>query len=76
MHALVNTLSKKFNLGLARQYRRNENILQPDACLSYRPLFEKTGALYGCGPFTSIGSIGALICFIFIGETGCAPVPV
>lgn len=33
---------------------------------------EKTGALYGCGSFTNIGSIGALICFIFIGENGLA----
>lgn len=37
---------------------------------------EKTGALYGCGSFTNIGSIGALICFIFIGETGFALVPI
>ena len=33
---------------------------------------EKIGALYGCSSFTNIGSIGALICFIFIGETGFA----
>ena len=37
---------------------------------------EKTGALYGCGSFTNIGSIGALICFIFIGESGFALVPI
>ena len=36
----------------------------------------KTGALYGCGSFTNIGSIGALICFIFIGESGFALVPI
>ncbi len=37
---------------------------------------KKTGALYGCGSFTNIGAIGALICFIFIGETGFALVPI
>lgn len=37
---------------------------------------KKTGALYGCGSFTNIGSIGALICFVFIGETGFALVPI
>jgi predicted permease len=36
----------------------------------------KTGALYGCGSFTNIGSIGALICFIFLGEQGFALVPI
>ena len=36
----------------------------------------KTGALYGCGSFTNIGSIGALICFIFVGEQGFALVPI
>ncbi len=25
----------------------------------------KTGALFGCGSFTNIGSIGALVCFVF-----------
>jgi hypothetical protein len=37
---------------------------------------DKTGALFGCGSFTNIGSIGALVCFIFIGETGFALVPI
>lgn len=36
----------------------------------------KTGAMYGCGSFTNIGSIGALICFIFLGEPGFALVPI
>jgi predicted permease len=36
----------------------------------------KTGALFGCGSFTNIGSIGALICFIFLGEAGFALVPI
>ena len=33
---------------------------------------QKTGALYGCGAFTNIGSIGALVCFVFLGEKGFA----
>ena len=37
---------------------------------------KKTGAMYGCGSFTNIGSIGALICFIFLGEQGFALVPI
>ena len=37
---------------------------------------EKTGAMYGCGSFTNIGSIGALICFVFLGEPGFALVPI
>lgn len=36
----------------------------------------KTGALFGCGSFTNIGSIGALVCFIFLGERGFALVPI
>lgn len=36
----------------------------------------KTGAMYGCGSFTNIGSIGALICFVFLGEPGFALVPI
>lgn len=36
----------------------------------------KTGALFGCGSFTNIGSIGALVCFIFLGEKGFALVPI
>lgn len=36
----------------------------------------KTGALYGCGSFTNIGSIGALICYAFLGESGFALVPI
>lgn len=37
---------------------------------------QKTGALYGCGAFTNIGSIGALVCFVFLGEKGFALVPI
>jgi predicted permease len=33
---------------------------------------QKTGSLYGCGAFTNIGSIGALVCFVFLGENGFA----
>ncbi len=35
----------------------------------------KKGALFGCGSYTNIGSIGALICFVFLGEPGFALVP-
>lgn len=37
---------------------------------------KKTGALYGCGSFTNIGSIGALVCFVFLGEAGFALVAI
>ena len=37
---------------------------------------KKTGAIFGCGSFTNIGSIGALICFVFLGEAGFALVPI
>ena len=36
----------------------------------------KTGAIFGCGSFTNIGSIGMLVCFIFLGEAGFALVPI
>jgi hypothetical protein len=36
----------------------------------------KTGALIPCGAFTNIGSIGALICYIYLGEKGFALVPI
>jgi predicted permease len=36
----------------------------------------KTGALFPCGSFTNIGSIGALVCFVFLGERGFAFVPI
>jgi len=36
----------------------------------------KTGALFGCGSFTNLGSIGALVCFVFLGERGFALVPI
>jgi predicted permease len=37
---------------------------------------KQTGAIFGCGSFTNIGSIGALICFVFLGEAGFAMVPI
>ena len=36
----------------------------------------KAGAMFGCGSFTNIGSIGALVCFVFLGEPGFALVPI
>jgi len=36
----------------------------------------KTGAMFGCGSFTNIGSIGALVCFVFLGEAGFALVAI
>jgi len=36
----------------------------------------QTGALFGCGSFTNIGSIGALVCFVVLGEAGFALVPI
>ncbi|MEH0018285.1 MAG: hypothetical protein V6Z89_01465 [Desulfobacter sp.] len=35
----------------------------------------QTGAYVVCGGFTNIGSLGALFCFIFLGEQGFALVP-
>ena len=37
---------------------------------------KETGAFFACGSFTNIGSIGALICFMFLGERGFALVPI
>lgn len=37
---------------------------------------KQTGAFFACGSFTNIGSIGALICFMFLGEKGFALVPI
>ncbi len=37
---------------------------------------ERKGALFPCGSFTNLGSIGALVCFMFLGEKGFALVPV
>jgi len=37
---------------------------------------KQTGALFGCGSFTNIGSIGALVCFVALGEEGFALVPI
>jgi hypothetical protein len=37
---------------------------------------KKTGSMYCCGSFTNIGSIGALVCFVFLGEKGFALVAI
>ncbi|MCK4240165.1 MAG: hypothetical protein KAX30_00970 [Candidatus Atribacteria bacterium] len=34
------------------------------------------GSIFTCGSFTNIGSIGALICYLFLGEEGFALVPI
>ena len=36
----------------------------------------KSGALYCCGSFTNIGAIGALICYVYLGEPGFALVQI
>ena len=36
----------------------------------------QVGALIPCGSFTNIGSIGALICYVYLGEKGFALVPI
>ena len=36
---------------------------------------QQTGSFVVCGGFTNIGSLGALFCFIFLGEKGFALVP-
>ncbi|MDX9801843.1 MAG: hypothetical protein RBT69_10965 [Spirochaetia bacterium] len=35
----------------------------------------ETGSFFCCGAFTNIGSIGALVCYAFLGEKGFALVP-
>jgi len=37
---------------------------------------QKTGAMFGCGSFTNIGAIGALVVFVFLGEAGFALVAI
>ena len=37
---------------------------------------KKTGALYCCGSFSNNGSIGGLVCFVFLGEEGFALAPI
>lgn len=32
----------------------------------------KTGAMFGCGSFTNLGAIGALVCYVFLGEEAFA----
>ena len=41
----------------------------------YKLTRKEIGSLYTCGSFTNIGSIGGLVCFIFLGEVGFAWVP-
>lgn len=41
----------------------------------YKLTRKEIGSLYTCGSFTNIGSIGGLVCFIFLGEVGFALVP-
>ena len=36
----------------------------------------QTGAYLGCGSFTNIGALGALFCYMFLGEAGFALVPI
>jgi predicted permease len=36
---------------------------------------KQTGSLFACGSFSNIGSIGALVVFVFLGEGGFALVP-
>jgi len=35
-----------------------------------------TGSMFTCGSFSNIGSIGGLICYLFLGEKGFALVPI
>lgn len=41
------------------------------AALMHKDDLQK-GTLFCCGSFTNIGSIGALVCFVFLGESGFA----
>ncbi|MDJ0783570.1 MAG: hypothetical protein QNJ22_16455 [Desulfosarcinaceae bacterium] len=36
----------------------------------------QTGAFVPCGAFTNLGSIGALVCYLYLGEAGFALVPI
>ena len=47
--------------GLSRLFRMNR---------------KQTGAYVGCGTFTNIGALGALFCYMFLGEPGFALVPI
>ena len=50
-------------------------VLALAAAKSYKLTRKQIGSLYTCGSFTNIGSIGGLVCFIFLGEVGFALVP-
>jgi hypothetical protein len=51
-------------------------LLAMAAARFYRLEPRKTGALIPCGSFTNIGSIGALVCYLYLGEAGFALVPI
>lgn len=42
----------------------------------FRMSRKQTGAYIGCGTFTNIGALGALFCYMFLGEPGFALVPI
>jgi len=50
-------------------------VLALAAAKFYHLTRKETGSFYTCGSFTNIGSIGGLVCFIFLGEAGFALVP-
>lgn len=51
-------------------------ILGFTAAKYFRLKRKDTGSMFACGSFTNIGSIGALICYLFLGEKGFALVPI
>jgi predicted permease len=51
-------------------------ILGLTAAKYFRLKRKDTGSMFACGSFTNIGSIGALICYLFLGEKGFALVPI
>lgn len=51
-------------------------LLAMGAAMALRLEPRQTGALIPCGAFTNIGSIGALICYVYLGEQGFALVPI
>jgi predicted permease len=51
-------------------------VLALAAARLFRLAPRQTGAFFPCGAFTNIGAIGALVCFIFLGEKGFALVPI
>jgi hypothetical protein len=51
-------------------------ILGLTAAKYFRLKRKDKGSMFACGSFTNIGSIGALICYLFLGEKGFALVPI